>query len=123
MNAEMYSDASSEAGRISRTYIALLATAGRYTRIPGLDKPVRIVVPVAPGGNVDLTARAVTPGLTEFLGQPVLVDNRGGAGGRLGIRARRLDDQGTCIYTHARGPLGQRKREDAERGGIAARCR
>jgi tripartite-type tricarboxylate transporter receptor subunit TctC len=48
------------------------------------DKPIRMIVPYAPGGNVDLTARTIAPGMSEFLGQQVVIDNRGGAGGRIG---------------------------------------
>ena len=47
-------------------------------------KPVRMVVPFPPGGTTDLIARVVQPKFQEFLGQPVIIENKGGAGGSVG---------------------------------------
>ena len=47
-------------------------------------KPVRMVVPFPPGGTTDLIARVVQPKFQEFLGQPVVIENKGGAGGSVG---------------------------------------
>jgi tripartite-type tricarboxylate transporter receptor subunit TctC len=48
------------------------------------ERSIRIIVPYAPGGNIDITARTIAPGMSEALGQQVVIDNRGGAGGTLG---------------------------------------
>ena len=54
---------------------------------PYPSKPIRLIVPYAPGGGVDIVARALAQELTKRLGQQIIVDNRTGAGGNIGSDA------------------------------------
>ena len=80
----------SKRSRLAALSISLMTFA---TTIPAQDvqtfpvKPIRFIVPVPPGGGVDALARIVGEILRNRWGQPVLVENRGGAGGNIGAEA------------------------------------
>jgi tripartite-type tricarboxylate transporter receptor subunit TctC len=94
-----------------------LALAGAALLMGGLSahaqawpaKPVRLVVSYPPGGTVDAVARIVAPKLSAKLGQPVVIDNRGGAGGAIGgdLVAKSSPDGYTVLLdasNHAQNP-------------------
>ncbi len=65
--------------------MALLAlTSSHITNAQALEKPIRLVVPYAPGGPIDVTARALAERVKDSLGV-VIIDNKPGAGGNLGV--------------------------------------
>ena len=83
-------------------------------------KPIRFIVTFPPGGTVDITARIVQPRLSESFGQPIVIDNRGGAGGVVGteMAARSAPDGYTFLFTlssHTINPLLYKLRYDVER--------
>jgi len=98
-----------------RTAIVLVLCAGCAAQVhhaaaqaPGAypNRPIRMILPASPGGPVDVIARTVGAGLAEALGQPIVMDNRAGAGGIIGaeIVARGNPDGYTLMFAHS-GPL------------------
>ncbi|MEO8142705.1 MAG: tripartite tricarboxylate transporter substrate binding protein [Betaproteobacteria bacterium] len=81
---------------------AVLAFAGSFVWAQAYPaKPIRLIVPYAPGGATDIIGRAAAIELSRTLGQPVTVDNRAGAGGNLGseMAARAAPDGYTMVVS------------------------
>ena len=86
---------------VAAALLAPLAGAQGYP-----SKPIRVILSVPAGATPDVTARLVTPGLANVLGQPLVVDNRGGAGGLIGaeIVAKAAPD-GYTVFISSPGAL------------------
>jgi len=78
--------------------------AGAQQKFP--TRPIRLIVPYPPGGNVDITARIIGPTLGERLGQTIVVDNRGGGGGNVGAHlVAKAPPDGHTLLMGSSGPL------------------
>lgn len=71
--------------RICIAIAAMLIALGSVHAQNYPTKPIRFIVPFAPGGNTDVQARLIGQKLTEAMGQQVIIDNRPGAGGTIGV--------------------------------------
>jgi tripartite-type tricarboxylate transporter receptor subunit TctC len=99
-----------------RAFIAAAGAAAAAAGLPTIafaqtwpDKPVKMVITYPAGGTVDAVARVIGPKLSQALGQPVVLDNRGGAGGMIGgdIVAKSAPDGYTLMLdasNHAQNP-------------------
>jgi tripartite-type tricarboxylate transporter receptor subunit TctC len=107
------------------TLIALMQACALCAAAPASSqqypaRSIRFIVPYPPGGTVDITARILQPGLSESLGQTVVIDNRGGAGGAVGTEAaaKSTPDGYTFLFTlssHTINPFLYKLNYDVER--------
>jgi tripartite-type tricarboxylate transporter receptor subunit TctC len=94
---------------LSHSRRAVLAAIAAACAVPGAalaqanypDKPVRFIVPYPPGGGTDVIARIVQERFQQTLGQPIVIENRGGAAGSLGsdLAAKAPADGYTVLFT------------------------
>lgn len=88
--------------RTTRLAALLLCLAAQPALADYPERPITLIVPAAAGGNADITARLIGQEMSRTLGQPVVVENRVGAGGRIGTQAlvRAAPDGYTIGYAH-----------------------
>jgi tripartite-type tricarboxylate transporter receptor subunit TctC len=87
------------AGMVVLATLGALPLSAQAQKWP--DKPIRVIVPYPAGGAADAIARAISPGLGDLLGQPIVVENRGGAAGAIGadMVAKAAPDGYTLLLT------------------------
>jgi tripartite-type tricarboxylate transporter receptor subunit TctC len=89
---------------VSTVFLSVLIQPAAAQPFP--SKPITMVVPYAPGGNVDVTARVLQAAIGDALGQPVVIENRpGGAGLIAGDYVARADPDGHTLFVGSNGPI------------------
>ncbi|HYX66459.1 MAG TPA: tripartite tricarboxylate transporter substrate-binding protein [Burkholderiales bacterium] len=90
-----------------REFLAFSAAGLAASALPALAeqwpaKPIRAIVPFGPGSTIDIIGRIVLEPLSQALGQPIVVENRGGAGGSIGAAAvAKSEPDGYTLLVHA----------------------
>jgi tripartite-type tricarboxylate transporter receptor subunit TctC len=86
--------------------LVLAGMTGAATAQKFPSKPIVFVVPYAPGGNVDVSARVLQAGIGDALGVPVIVENKPGAGGTIaGEYVARAEPDGHTLFVGSNGPI------------------
>lgn len=84
--------------------LTVLAGAALAQQFP--SKPVTMIVPYAPGGNVDISTRILQAGIGDALGQPIVIENRAGAGGTIaGAYVAHSAPDGHTLFVGSNGPI------------------
>ncbi len=87
---------------IAAVAMPLAHPASAQTQFP--ERAIRMVVPYPPGGGMDAVTRSIAPKVSESIGKPVIVDNRAGGSGFIGIQAvTQAPPDGYTLMTHALG--------------------
>src|SRR2546430_12213778 len=98
------------AGHLAAVFVAATAFAGTLAQAQTAwpSKPIRWIVPFPPGGPADVVTRLVSAKLAERVGQPAIVENRGGAGGNVGHEAAaKAAPDGTTVVVGVPGVLNK----------------
>jgi len=100
------SNVKTESSLLLVTITSMLAAIPVYAQSDYPNRPLRLVVPFAPGGNSDFAGRIIAPKMSQELGQQMIIDNRAGAGGNVGAQvAARANPDGYTLLLGNSGSM------------------